>query len=75
MNLAEKKEVFEKQCKIYEKSILRFVGVDGYDVYNTTIPFWYEGKQYLFGRVEKRGEWARSWARLFMILVRMCGLL
>ena len=66
MNLIEKKKIFETQCRIYESSTLQFVGVDGCDVYNTTIPFWYEGKQYLFGRVERRNEWARSWVRLFV---------
>lgn len=66
MNLIEKKKLFETQCRIYESSTLQFVGVDGCDVYNTTIPFRYEGKQYLFGRVEKRNEWARSWVRLFV---------
>ena len=44
MNLIEKKKIFETQCRIYESSTLQFVGVDGCDVYNTTIPFWYEGK-------------------------------
>lgn len=66
MSLAEKKKIFETQCNVYEKSVLEFIGIDGYDVYNTTIPFWYEGKQYLFGRVEKRNEWARSMVRLFI---------
>ena len=66
MNLIEKKKIFETQCRIYESSTLQFVGVNGCDVYNTTIPFWYEGKQYLFGRVERRNEWARSWVRLFV---------
>lgn len=65
MSLAEKKDFFEKNRKIYESSTLTFEGVEGYDVYNTCIPFWSGGKQYLFGRVEKRGEWARSWVRLF----------
>lgn len=66
MSLSEKKKVFEKSCKIYERNILTFHGVDGYDVYNTSIPFWNNGKEYIFGRVEKRNEWARSWVRLFI---------
>lgn len=48
-----------------DKAILRFTGVDGYDVYNTSIPFAYAGDTYLFGRVERREEWATSHVRLF----------
>lgn len=33
---------------------LHFLGVDGYDVYNPTAPFWYQGKKLLCARVEKR---------------------
>ena len=65
MKLSHKKEIFEKSKTIYESSILNFHGVDGYDVYNTSIPFFHNGKQYIFGRVERRAEWARSWVRLF----------
>lgn len=66
MELTEKKRLFEKHCHIYESSTLEFRGVEGYDVYNTSIPFWSGGRQYLFGRVERRNEWARSWVRLFV---------
>lgn len=48
-----------------DKAILSFEGVEGYDVYNTSIPFTHEGETYLFGRVEKRAEWAASHVRLF----------
>lgn len=65
MNLKERKEEFEKNQKIYESSILTFLGVDGYDVYNPSVPFIHEGKQYIFGRVEKRDQWACSMVRLF----------
>lgn len=33
---------------------LRFEGVDGYDVYNISVPFVSEGRTYIAGRVEKR---------------------
>jgi hypothetical protein len=33
---------------------LRFLGVDGHDVYNTTAPFKYDGKAIIAGRVEPR---------------------
>lgn len=65
MRLEEKKLRFEVEKKIYESCVLTFLGVDGYDVYNTSIPFSWKGRQYLFGRVERRTEWARSWVRLF----------
>ncbi|MFS0821499.1 DUF1861 family protein [Bacillus sp. 1P02SD] len=65
MTLAEKREQFEKTKNVYESAKLTFIGVDGFDVYNTSIPFSYKDKTYLFGRVEKRDEWARSWVRLF----------
>ncbi|GIN71509.1 hypothetical protein J14TS2_19840 [Bacillus sp. J14TS2] len=65
MNLKQKRKQFEKTKTIYESTKLTFNGVKGFDVYNTSIPFSYKGKSYLFGRIEKREEWARSWVRLF----------
>jgi hypothetical protein len=65
MNLAERKAAFEKNRKPAESVILRFTGVDGFDVYNCSTPFDRHGKRYIYGRVEKREEWARSWVRLF----------
>ncbi len=65
MTLIEQRELFEKGKKIYESVKVKFTGVDGYDVYNPSLPFDWKGKTYIFGRIEKRGEWARSWVRLF----------
>lgn len=65
MTFKEKKIAFEKQAKPTESSLLRFEGVEGYDVYNCSIPFTKDGQAYIYGRVEKRSEWARSWVRLF----------
>ncbi|MGN0314832.1 MAG: DUF1861 family protein [Fusicatenibacter sp.] len=67
MSIQERKAVFEKEKaeKVYESTSICFHGVDGYDVYNCSIPFTWEGKEYLYGRVEKRNEWARSMVRLF----------
>jgi len=66
MNVQKSKELFEKDAKSpYESVKLTFKGVEGFDVYNPSIPFMYEGKIYLFGRVERREDWARSWTRLF----------
>lgn len=63
--IKEMRAQFEGSAVSYEKSSLRFRGAEGYDVYNTSIPFWYQGLKYLFGRVERREEWARSVVKLF----------
>lgn len=65
MNLVEQREQFEASKKIYESVKVSFQGVDGFDVYNSSIPFMWNGKKYIFGRMERRSEWARSWVRLF----------
>ncbi|MFF2019751.1 DUF1861 family protein [Paenibacillus sp. NPDC058177] len=65
MNLLELRQQFEVNKRIYESAKLVFHGVEGFDVYNPSIPFEWNGKRYIYGRVEKRDEWARSWVRLF----------
>lgn len=65
MNIQEQRAHFECTKTVYERATLTFHGVEGYDVYNTSIPFEWQGKYYVFGRVERRAEWARSWVRLF----------
>lgn len=65
MTMKEKKARFEAARPQQENVLLTFTGVDGYDVYNCSIPFTWEGREYIFGRVERREEWARSWVRLF----------
>ncbi|MCL2378407.1 MAG: DUF1861 family protein [Defluviitaleaceae bacterium] len=65
MTFAEKKEAFDRNNPVTESSLVRFIGVDGFDVYNCSIPFEWKGKRYIYGRVERRSEWARSWVRLF----------
>jgi len=67
MTLQEQRRAFEanRKKKVYESALLTFKGVEGWDVYNTSTPFFAKGKRYLFGRVEKRKEWARSWCGLF----------
>ena len=64
-SLKRQRERFEQDRQVVESAALTFHGVPGYDVYNTSIPFPWKGKRYLFGRVERRAEWARSWVRLF----------
>jgi hypothetical protein len=65
MKAHQKKELFERECKAKESNILKFEGVEGFDVYNCSQPFIYKNKQYLYGRVERRSEWMRSWVQLF----------
>nr|AKK31187.1 hypothetical protein [Leishmania braziliensis complex EV-2015]AKK31188.1 hypothetical protein [Leishmania braziliensis]CAJ2468547.1 unnamed protein product [Leishmania braziliensis] len=64
----EEKLEFEKNSDqhIYEKALLTFKGVDGMDVYNCSVPFKHNGQTHIFGRVEKRCEWANSFVRLFV---------
>ena len=67
MSIRELREKFEQERaeKQEQGILLTFEGVEGYDVYNTSVPFMYEGKEYIFGRVERRNEWATSTVCLF----------
>ncbi len=67
MSIKEEKVKFEsgKARKIYESTVLTFHGAEGFDVYNCSIPFTWDGKKYIYGRVEKRENWACSWVKLF----------
>lgn len=68
MSIQEEKRCFEEQRgqKVLDSAKLQFTGVEGYTVYNCSIPFRFEGKEYIFGRVEKFDEWANSHVRLFV---------
>lgn len=59
------REQFERNKVIYDSAKLTFLGVDGYDVYNCSTVIHQDGKNYIFGRVEKRDCWADSTAMLF----------
>jgi hypothetical protein len=65
MDMIKAKDRFEETFKPTETALLTFKGAEGLDVYNCSIPFRWGGKHYIFGRVEKREEYARSWVRLF----------
>jgi hypothetical protein len=65
MTLPERKDAFEKNHAASENVLLKFKGVGGFDVYNCSVPFYRNGRRYIYGRVERRHEWARSWVRLF----------
>ena len=53
MSIREMRKEFERSYVHAENALLKFYGVDGWDVYNCTIPFEFQGKRYLFGRVER----------------------
>lgn len=74
MSIRELREKFEQERaeKQEQGILLTFEGVEGYDVYNTSVPFMYEGKEYIFGRVERRNEWATSTVCLFSKKSRGC---
>ena len=63
----------EKRKREFEASILdnlkgeilTFSGVEDFDVYNCSQPFKVDNDWYMFGRIERREEWMRSWVRLF----------
>ncbi len=65
MTLKEEKLAFERNGAVYDSAVLTFHGVEGFDVYNCSIPFEMQGHTWMFGRVERREEWATSWVRLF----------
>lgn len=70
--LEELRNKFESTGVIYDSAILEFKGVEGYDVYNCSIPFVLNGNRYIYGRVEKHDQWARSWVYLFKEISRDC---
>ncbi len=45
---------YKKNNSPKETEIINFIGVDGFDVYNITAPFYDNGKLIIAGRVEKR---------------------
>ena len=61
----EKRLEFERTNNVGMGVKLTFHGVEGYDVYNCSVPFYMNKKEYIFGRVERREEWSRSWTKLF----------
>ena len=60
------KELYEAfdRSQVKGAKICTFEGVDGYDVYNPSVPFTLGGKRYIAGRVEKRRD-VRSHVRCF----------
>lgn len=65
MTARELRRVFHENTRVYDSALLTFDGVDGYDVYNCSIPFAWQGKRYMYGRVERREDFANSFTFLF----------
>lgn len=66
MSIKTKKQAFERSATVYDRALLTFCGVEGYDVYNCSLPFTgKDGRKYIYGRVERRNEWANSTVSLF----------
>ena len=65
MNARELRKEFCASRHIYDGALLTFTGMEGFDVYNCSIPFMWQGKRYLFGRVERREDFANSVTFLF----------
>lgn len=65
MDFIEQRKQFEREKIIYESAKITFKGVEGYDAYNPSIPFEWKGRKYIYARIEKRSEWARSLVKLF----------
>ena len=55
---------FQKE-KIIRYNKLNFKGVGDFSVYNPSASFNYLGREYIFGRVEKKEEKSNSWVILF----------
>ncbi len=52
-------KAYEEHKTLRAARKLTFLGVEGYDVYNISVPFSCQGKTYIAGRVEKReNEWS-----------------
>ena len=45
---------YQKTMKPLNPKTLKFIGVEGFDVYNPSAPFMYQGKELIIARVEKR---------------------
>lgn len=57
---------FCKENSVLSSRKLKFLGVPKkFDVYNPSGAFEFKGKEYIFGRVEKRKDWANSRIMLF----------
>ncbi len=65
MDIIEARKAFHRSKTVYDSALLRFHGAEGFDVYNCSIPFEWKGKQYIFGRVERREDFANSVSLLF----------
>jgi beta-1,2-mannooligosaccharide synthase len=50
---------------MHDSALLTFKGVVGFGVYNCSVPFKHKGKVHIYGRIERREEWAELRVLLF----------
>ena len=65
MTLKEKRKLFHTENGAALPGLLTFRGIEKQDVYNCSAPFIHDGKEYIFGRVEMRADYANSTTWLF----------
>ncbi len=72
MSIRDEKITFDSEVskRVFESTLVKFNGIDGWDAYNSSIPFEVDGKRYIFARIEKRDEWATSVSKLFYEVAR-----
>ncbi len=64
-DLRENVDIYKKSLLVNYKK-LKFSGISKkFDIYNPSKAFEFKGKKYIFGRVEKRRDWANSKVVLF----------
>lgn len=74
MNLLQLRQQFEANKRIYESAKLVFHGVEDFDVYNPTIPFEWNGKRYIYGRLKNAMSGQGLGSACSSRVVRMSGL-
>lgn len=65
MDIIKARQDFQQRRRVYDRALLTFRDTRGMDVYNCSVPFVWAGKTYIFGRVEKREDFANSTSWLF----------
>ncbi|KPI86930.1 hypothetical protein ABL78_3976 [Leptomonas seymouri] len=66
MAFREVRIAFDKNKVVYDSALLTFKGVEDFDVYNCSVPFQYENRCHIFGRIERREKRGGSRVRLFV---------
>jgi len=60
------RERFEREKTVMAGALIEFKGLpEQLDVYNCSVPFFIDGVKHIYGRAERREEWANSYVHLF----------